>query len=105
VRCGMRNVMAWLVRVEGGRRRGITVVAQSLAGGHGGGALRCACCGEARRARVHGESGGVTGARGGGHNGWEHWVRQRWPELYRPSHGAAALCANRVGESAEEGGE
>jgi hypothetical protein len=52
---------------------------------------------------VRGEGSGVTGVRGGGHNGLERWARQRRPELYRPGLGAAALCANREGEGSEEG--
>jgi hypothetical protein len=35
----------------------------------------------------------------------EHWERQRRPELSSAGNGTAVLCANREGESVEEGGE
>jgi hypothetical protein len=38
--CGVREVVWWFVRAEGGRRQGIVMAAQSLADGHSGGAAR-----------------------------------------------------------------
>jgi hypothetical protein len=46
VRRGVAKVVRQFIRVDGDRGREIAVAAQSLAVGHGGGALRCACCGQ-----------------------------------------------------------
>jgi hypothetical protein len=53
VRREVREVVQWFVRVEGGRRQGITVAVRSLAGGHGDGAMRerWPCFTVARRGR------------------------------------------------------